>query len=328
LIHCPGHDVKLPTPTHQFKLNAMPFFAFEPRAWKLFPAQSFATPKNYIKWNKLIKRCNSHITSSLLLLKKRASLLDSKSDTLEFAADTPEGISLLITDSIGKSIPPICIHENFIEALVNTEVKEMDKPHCAFDTFIFLFPLTYKTFSPWGKLNDPSQPAGLDKEFFVAFVRLTENIIDCTFISSNAFCSNTYRWSSNCTVKELKENKLKPDLLTIKRTMLYERLIKNAILVYTYDSKYVTEESIKPSAGKGFNVSDSENKPFSVRWLGKDFKKQQTKYIFTDQNNSNETGNRTVRPHWRKGHWHTVCSGAKRKEKQVRWFKPVFVNAD
>jgi len=301
----------------------MPFFVTEPRAWKLFPAQSFATPRNYIKWNKLIKRCTPHIGNTLLLIKEKTS-----SSNISVEARTPAGVSLLITDSIGKSIPPICIHENFIEALVNTEVKDMDKPHCAFDTFIFLFPLTYKTFSPWEKVNDPSKPPNFDDKFFVAFVLLNEDTIDYTFVSNNATCSGAYQWSSNCTVKQLEEDESNFDLFTIKQTIVYERLIKNAILVYTYDSKYVTEELIKPLTGKGFNISDSESKPFSVRWLGKDFEKQQIKYISTDQNNSNGTGNRTVRSHWRKGHWHTVCSGAKRKERHVRWFKPVFVNAD
>lgn len=299
----------------------MPPFVFSPIAWKLFPAQSFATPKNYIKWNKLIEYCNIHIINTLLWLKEKPS-------SWNFDFETSAGVSLLITDSIGKSIPPICVHESLIEALVNTEVKEMDKPHCAFDMFIFLFPLTYKTFSPWEKVDDPIKPPGLDKNFFATFVRLTEDIIDCVFISTNGASSSTYQWSSNWTLKELEEDESNLDLLTIQQTIIFERLIKNAILVYTYDSKYVTEELIKSSAGKGFNSSVSEDKPFSIRWLGKDFKKQQVKHISTDQNNSNGSSGRTVRSHWRKGHWHTVCSGVKRKERQVRWFKPVFVNTD
>ena len=316
----PRYDVKLPIKSHQFKLNTMPQFVCNPNTWKLFPPQFFATPKNYIKWKELIKNCSLDIVNTVSRCK-----LKQKNPGLNFNFETPQGLSLLITDCIGKSIPPICIHENVIESLINTEIKSMNKPQCAFDTFIFLFPLTYKTFNPWNAINDTTNLVGFDKKFFVAFVRLTEDIIDCVFKSSNGVATGIYEWSNIFTLEDASSTN---NLLEINNTIMYERLIKNAILIYTYDSKYVTEEMIKVSASKGFGSVVTEDKPLPVRWLGKIFKEQRIKYTIANQSEINNLNKRAIRSHWRKGHWHTICTGTKRKERQVRWFKPTFVNAN
>jgi hypothetical protein len=31
------------------------------------------------------------------------------------------------------------------------------------------------------------------------------------------------------------------------------------------------------------------------------------------------------RPHWRRGHWHTVLHGEKRQRRRMQWFKPAYV---
>ena len=31
------------------------------------------------------------------------------------------------------------------------------------------------------------------------------------------------------------------------------------------------------------------------------------------------------RPHWRRGHWHTILHGEKRQRRRMQWFKPVYV---
>ncbi|MFM7287560.1 MAG: hypothetical protein ACKO02_12220 [Cyanobium sp.] len=31
------------------------------------------------------------------------------------------------------------------------------------------------------------------------------------------------------------------------------------------------------------------------------------------------------RPHWRRGHWHTVLHGEKRQSRRMQWFHPVYV---
>jgi len=284
----------------------MPTFLLNPQAWKLNPPQSFKTPKNYIEWKKLMSMCEQHIQTTI------TSYKDIKQKPPEF--NTMAGMCLLITDCIGKSIPPVCISENFIEALLNTEVKPIDVPYCAFKNFIFLFPLKYKFFSTDNTSN-----------FVFAFVRVTEDIINCVLRSDNMITGGTYQWSDPFNNQDLNFNISKE---VLKENILFERLIKNAILAYTYEPKYVLEEKIVVSAGKGFGekTEEKEDASLPIRWLGKTFKAQQTKYVCIDS--GNKISNRTVKSHWRKGHWHTVCSGVKRKKRNLRWFKPVFVNAN
>ena len=31
------------------------------------------------------------------------------------------------------------------------------------------------------------------------------------------------------------------------------------------------------------------------------------------------------RPHWRRGHWHTVLHGEKRQSRRMQWFQTVYV---
>ena len=105
-----------------------------------------------------------------------------------------------------------------------------------------------------------------------------------------------------------------------------ERLIKNAILTYTHEKKYVKDaDKNEISFTKGFK--DTDDSPMPFRWLGKDFKKLVSKPTAKTLEISGDNQEIRMRPHWRRGHWHNVCIGTKRKERQLRWFKPVFVNA-
>ena len=116
----------------------------------------------------------------------------------------------------------------------------------------------------------------------------------------------------------------------IETEVLLERLIKNLILIYTYETKQITEEQVKMTTpGKGFTKDkedDKEDMPLPIRWLGKTFVRKQTKHV--NVTNNSESSNRTVASHWRRGHWHTVCCGPKRKQRKQQWFKPVFVKTN
>lgn len=66
-------------------------------------------------------------------------------------------------------------------------------------------------------------------------------------------------------------------------------------------------------------------KPRAITWVGKNFNQR----VIRNNSNSEElivkqTG-QPIRSHWRRGHWHTVCRGPKRRERKLRWYLPVFV---
>lgn len=294
----------------------MPKTAYFPYTWKLNPPQSFRTPKNYIKWKQLLDLCYYHTANTLLNLKANPNP----------KFESEDGVNLLVTHCIGASLPPICIDEGFMESLSHTEIKAMDPPKCAFSHFIFLFPLKYSGFSPWKNIEHNTEHQ-LDFNWMVAFVRIKDNIIDCVFKNNSGGTSGSYEWGSPFTFEELRDHHYKSPEHLIHAEIAYERLIKNAILAYTYESKYVSEEKILPPSSKGFDNSASDDEePLPVRWLGKNFKQERIKYVY--EKTDDENSKRTVRSHWRKGHWHTVCTGTKRKDRQIRWFKPVFVNVN
>jgi len=105
--------------------------------------------------------------------------------------------------------------------------------------------------------------------------------------------------------------------------------VVNLILLMNQQPDIITEEYIPSKIvplQKKYKVQ-SDIKPRAICWVGKDF----TTRVVKLKPKQNEdmlvvAGNkRKLRPHWRRGHWHTVLKGAKRKERKMRWYQPVFV---
>jgi len=105
--------------------------------------------------------------------------------------------------------------------------------------------------------------------------------------------------------------------------------VVNLILLMNQQPDIITEEYIPSKIvplQKKYKVQ-SEIKPRAICWVGKDFTTRVVKLKpKQDEDILIVTGNkRKLRPHWRRGHWHTVLKGAKRKERKMRWYQPVFV---
>jgi hypothetical protein len=93
------------------------------------------------------------------------------------------------------------------------------------------------------------------------------------------------------------------------------RIVCNAILAINHAPELFYEEAAK-TRGLGFGNGASRG---SIRWLGKTYQQNRV------TTNAEPTG-RTYRPHWRRGHWHTVLHGAQRALRKLQWFQPVYVN--
>ena len=107
------------------------------------------------------------------------------------------------------------------------------------------------------------------------------------------------------------------------------RTVVNLILLMNQQPDIITEEYIPSkivTLQKKYKVQ-SEIKPRAICWVGKDFTTRIVKLKpKQDEDLLVVAGNkRKLRPHWRRGHWHTVLKGAKRKERKMRWYQPVFV---
>ena len=105
--------------------------------------------------------------------------------------------------------------------------------------------------------------------------------------------------------------------------------VVNLILLMNQQPDIITEEYIPSKIvplQKKYKVQ-SDIKPRAICWVGKDFTtrvvklkpKQEEDFLVVSGSK------RKLRPHWRRGHWHTVLKGVKRKERKMRWYQPVFV---
>ena len=105
--------------------------------------------------------------------------------------------------------------------------------------------------------------------------------------------------------------------------------VVNLILLMNQQPDIITEEYIPSKIvplQKKYKVQ-SDIKPRAICWVGKDFTTRVVKLKpKQDEDMLIVSGSkRKLRPHWRRGHWHTVLKGAKRKERKMRWYQPVFV---
>jgi hypothetical protein len=278
-----------------------------------------STPKNYVKWYVLLTRVNKGIKYGAIILDRIRKNIIKREDVNNFTHEHHSAVTVAIP--VLYKVSPICVHENILDSLIHTEVKEMETPESSLPGYIFLLPLNVTNFFETFKEKDDTQ-IKIDS-IFVFPSSLKESYFHVVFTSEDKIYFRCYYWNKVNDWSDL----LNP---RIETEVLFERLVKNLILIYTYETKQITEEQVKETTpGKGFTKNkedDKEDISLPIRWLGKTFVRQQTKYI--NVTNRSENNNRTVASHWRRGHWHAVCYGPKRKQRKQQWFKPVFVKTN
>jgi hypothetical protein len=109
-----------------------------------------------------------------------------------------------------------------------------------------------------------------------------------------------------------------------------EGLAINALLVQLYQPELLsTGPAAKVRSGKGFAAGGdpiSAVSPQGPVWIGKDFRLDRTPRAAASVPPAGSSGSNTARrPHWRRGHWHTVLHGEKRQSRRMQWFQPVYV---
>ena len=104
-------------------------------------------------------------------------------------------------------------------------------------------------------------------------------------------------------------------------------ILVNFILLLNTQPDILTEEYIPNSTLQGrksFKPSNEESKS-PITWVGKDFTQRIIKTKpKTDEILEKNTG-KPKRSHWRRGHWHTILQGPKRKQRKMKWFQPAFI---
>ena len=115
----------------------------------------------------------------------------------------------------------------------------------------------------------------------------------------------------------------------LPRTYQQQFLIVVNLILFMNQEPDITIEYLPPSQTipiqREMNRS-GKFKPRAVTWIGKEFSERVIKLRpKTDMLEVKEAGI-PRRPHWRRGHWHTVCQGFKRRQRKLKWFEPCYVS--
>lgn len=113
---------------------------------------------------------------------------------------------------------------------------------------------------------------------------------------------------------------------TISTLEQIERIAANAVLVHCYQPELIQQVPLaatgQGSRGAGFaNPNPAGRASPAPLWIGHGFQ-----FGGNARRSLGEFSYR-LRPHWRRGHWHTVAHGQGKGERRLRWFQPVYVGA-
>ena len=108
-------------------------------------------------------------------------------------------------------------------------------------------------------------------------------------------------------------------------------LIVVNLILFMNQEPDITLEYVTPSVftrQKNQEIDRNSFKPRAVTWIGKEFTQRIIKVKQINDGEVIKEGCRPVRSHWRRGHWHTVLQGFKRRERKMKWYRPVFVRGN
>ena len=221
--------------------------------------------------------------------------------------------------------PAYYLKDDLCNSLINTNIDKLElteKPNIINPSFFLLhsnkinnIKYSFIEFNKWG-VND-SKDMKMDQQYiFDVYVNF---VIEPNKIHYYAFNWKNLKISRLIEFKEVEDHIIKDHFKTVV----------NLILLMNQQPDIVTEEYIPSKIvplQKKYKVQ-SDIKPRAICWVGKDFTTRVVKLKpKQDEDFLVVSGSkRKLRPHWRRGHWHTVLKGAKRKERKMRWYQPVFV---
>ena len=221
--------------------------------------------------------------------------------------------------------PAYYLKDDLCNSLINTNIDKLElteKPNIINPSFFLLhsnkinnIKYSFIEFNKWG-VNDSKDMKMDQKYIFDVYVNF---VIEPNKIHYYAFNWKNLKISRLIEFKEVEDHIIKDHFKTVV----------NLILLMNQQPDIVTEEYIPSKIvplQKKYKVQ-SEIKPRAICWVGKDFTTRVVKLKpKQDEDFLVVSGSkRKLRPHWRRGHWHTVLKGAKRKERKMRWYQPVFV---
>lgn len=302
----------------------------------------YQSPKDYAPWNDIV--CKFGLTGDPDNLRHITGVVGINEDTKNIVECGIGAITAAALDA-----PAIYIDRALMEALLCTEVSAMEPPKLVLPAFFICVPrntvfdddgdeitsllvVVQRTYLPFA-ISMSNAPDDRKQELLQREIdqQNLNNLRVFAYTSKHAVISITHGWDVSTVADEdtspIMYSPFIGHALNEKEfrgmTSAIIKIVKNVILIYNYQKNYLEDLPVSVS-GLGFTRQKNHNKrnPLPVTLLGRNFLARK-EYLKT-QSLSSKGG--TVRPHWRKGHWHTVLTGAGRKERRLRWFQPVYVN--
>jgi hypothetical protein len=231
--------------------------------------------------------------------------------------------------------PAYYLKDDLCNSLINTNIDNLklsERPNIVNPSFFLLnsnninrikysFIECHKWSLKGSKLDEEPESFSQIHDVYVNFVIDPDKILYFAF-----------SWKDLKMPKFSEMNKLRKDPYSEEEIRCFEdqfHTVVNLLLLMNQQPDIITEEYIPSKViplPKKYKPQ-SPIKPSAICWVGKDF----TRRVIKLKPKMNEedfviSGNtRKIRPHWRRGHWHTVLKGKNRKERKMRWYQPVFV---
>ena len=298
----------------------------EARFWKDMHWK-YKSPSGYIQWKDLVYAFSSVSTFEHL--------------TGSFYAGDSNGLecNLCLQAASYVDAPAVYLRRELGEALLATDIEAMEPPNKVLDALFVVLPKGLLK----GDQNEPIDCLLIvNEELFLPFMLAAQKrftgmklgtsssgnglrVFGMDAQGTGTLFQNAAPWSQPTSVTTKARDSYYADISdyntfdeVCKKMM---RIAKNIILLYNHERHLVKEEpSLSFVSTKQRKPSDK--RPFPVTWLGSDFKVKHD--VCQRDQAANETG-RSVRAHWRKGHWHRYWCGEGRKKQVTRWVQPVYV---
>jgi hypothetical protein len=305
-------------------------------------AGKYQSPKGYAAWNDVVRVFSiAGDPEHLRHIQRSYGVNEETQPVLEC------GVAALTAATLDA--PAIYVERTLTEAILCTEVSAMEPPELVLPTFFTCLPhntlfddegeeitsllvIVQKTYLQYAlAMSDAPldyRAKIIDRE--VEHKNLN-NLRIYAYTAKKAVISITHGWDTSTVFGDdtspIAYSPFVGDAVAKsafrQATSAMMRVVKNVILIYNYQKNYIEEIPAKVS-GLGFTKEKKSKgrNTLPVTLLGRNFLllKESCKSLQASPKGG------TVRPHWRKGHWHTVLTGAGRKERKLRWFQPVYVN--
>lgn len=302
----------------------------------LKPVQnSFYSPTGYVTWAKHIKA-----------IATEAALIDIKNTTENeegyklrhryFGASSNEYMySLMSLYSIATRGPARYISKSLMDVIWKTDPPvSIEVPELPLPCFHLFLPESSRVILPSG--SSISVITVIDNRTFTGYMNsFIKNEADrfkeddphtfpglriLAISSKHELVHATRLWRPIKGVFDISSSHFDKDYVDIGFHLL--GIAANVSLAMLAEPELVTTGELPPGARSGAGFSPGAGPaPSPPVWIGRNYKRPSSSSQVGDGEGT------SLKPHWRRGHWHQVCCGKGRKERKVQWFKPVYVNA-